>query len=298
MTATISRSNEDSRAEFTVRRLADPGALRELLASDRPYAAYAIAQLDPTRFRQSEWLEAVGPGGARGIVVHSNSGLGRALFADGDARAVEVILSLHPGSRFTFGSLRPEHRSPVERFFLLGRTRTMSRMATSADAFKPIDGPAIRLTAADIPEINRLYSLEGGPAYYRPAHMEEGVYYGVFDNGKLVSIAGTHVVSDAEGVAVVGNVFTHPRYRGRGYAASTTGAVTALLLGRCPLVVLTVEEGNDAAQSVYSKLGYTHHCSLHESPLIRKEPLGVLSATRRLLAGWRGRDSGTEVVRR
>jgi len=298
VTATLSRSKEDSRAEFTVRRVGDRRALREILASDRLYAAYAIAQLDPLRFRQSEWIEAVGPGNARGIVVHSNSGLGRALFADGDPRAVEVILSLHPGSRFTFGSLRPEHRSPVERTFLLGRTRMMSRMFTNAEAFRPVDGPAVRLAAAHVPEINRLYSLEGGPAYYRPAHMEEGVYCGVFENARLVSIAGTHVVSEDEGVAVVGNVFTHPRYRGRGYAAAATGAVTALLLERCPLVVLTVEEGNDPGLAVYKRLGYEHHCSLHESPLIRKEPLGVLSTTRRLIAGWRGRSAGNEIVLR
>jgi RimJ/RimL family protein N-acetyltransferase len=270
--------------------------LRQLLTADRAYAAYAIAQLDPVRFRQSEWFEAVGPDNVRGIVVHSNSGLGRALFADGDPRAVEVILSLHPGPRFNFGSLRPEHRSPVERFFLLGRTRMMSRMTTSAKVFQPTEAPATQLTADHIPEINRLYSLEGGPAYYRPSHLEEGVYCGVFEDGRLVSIAGTHVVSEDEGVAVVGNVFTHPRYRGRGHATAATGAVTALLLARCPLVVLTVEEGNEPAQQVYQKLGYTHHCSLHESPLIRKEPLGVLSTTRRMLAGWRGRSTGNEVV--
>ena len=296
MTATLSRDREDAQVEYTIRRLLDPGTLRELLADDRAYAAYAIAQLDPVRFRQSEWFEAVGPDNVRGIVVHSNSGLGRALFADGDPRAIEVILSLHPGARFTFGSLRPEHRSPVERFFMLGRSRMMSRMATSAETFKPVEAATTQLTANHVPDINRLYSLEGGPAYYRPSHVEEGVYCGVVEDGRLVAIAGTHVVSETEGVAVVGNVFTHPRYRGRGHATAATGAVTALLLERCPLVVLTVEEGNEPAQQIYQKLGYAHHCSLHESPLIRKEPLGVLSTTRRLLAGWRGRPTGNEVV--
>ena len=172
----------------------------------------------------------------------------------------------------------------------------MSRMATSADTFIPAEATATHLVADHIPEINHLYSLEGGPAYYRPSHLEEGVYCGVFDSDRLVSIAGTHVVSEDEGVAVVGNVFTHPRYRGHGYATAATSAVTALLLERCPLVVLTVEEGNDPALQVYQKLGYTAHCSLHESPLIRKEPLGVLSTTRRVLAGWRGRSTGSEVV--
>ena len=175
----------------------------------------------------------------------------------------------------------------------------MSRMATSAETFTPTGAPAIHLAAEHIPEINSLYSLEGGPAYYRPSHLEEGVYFGIFEDGRLVSIAGTHVVSREEGVAVVGNVFTHPRCRGRGYATAATSAVTpARLLERCPLVVLTVEEGNEPALQVYQKLGYTHHCSLHESPLIRKEPLGVLSTTRRVLAGWRGRPTGNEVVLR
>jgi RimJ/RimL family protein N-acetyltransferase len=298
VTATLSRGREDSRAEYTVRRVSDPDALREMLSVDRPYAAYAIAQLDPIRFHLSEWFDAQGPDDSHAIVVHSNSGLGRALFAEGDHSAVGAILSLHPGARFTFGSLRPEHRSTAERTFLLARSRMMSRMVTTADSFQPTGAAAVRLRAEDIPEINRLYSLEGGPAYYRPSHLEEGVYCGTFENDRLIAIAGTHVVSEAEGIAVVGNVFTHPAYRGHGFATAATGAVTEALLERCPLVVLTVEEGNDPALAVYRRLGYSHHCSLHESPLIRKEPLGVLSATRRLLAGWRGRAEGAEVVLR
>jgi RimJ/RimL family protein N-acetyltransferase len=296
VTATLSRGREDARAEFVVRRLHDRDALRQLLSADRPYAAYAIAQLDDYRFNHSDWFEAVGPDDSHGIVVHSNSGLGRALFADGDARAVEAILSLHPGARFTFGSLRPEHRSAAERFFLLGRTRQMSRMVVSRESFNAAATKAIRLTAQDIPEINRLYSLEGGPAYYRPSHLEEGVYCGVFADGRLVSVAGTHVVSEDESVAVVGNVFTHPQYRGRGHSTVATSGVTETLLDDCDLVVLTVEEGNDPALAVYRKLGYEHHCSLHESPLIRKEPIGVFSAARRLIAHWRGRETGREVV--
>jgi len=298
VTATLSHSREGARAEYTVRRLTDPGTLRDLLSVDRAYAAYAIAQLDAGRFEQTEWFQARGPQDTHGLVAHSNSGLGRALFADGDPQAVGAILSLHPGSRFTFGSLRPEHRAAAERCFFLSRPQRMSRMLVTTKTFNRIDGPAAPLKAEDISNINHLYSLEGGPAYYRPSHLEEGVYCGVHEDGRLVAIAGTHVVSETEGVAVVGNVFTHPRYRGRGFSTAATSAVTALLLECCPLVVLTVEEGNDAALAVYRKLGYAQHCALHESPLIRKEPLGILSATRRLLAGWRGRQNGIEVVLR
>jgi RimJ/RimL family protein N-acetyltransferase len=295
---TISRENEGIAVEFAVRRSVDREALRTVLAPDRPYAAYALAQLDEERFQQSEWWVAEGSDGRRGLVMHSASGLGHALFADGATDAVEALLSLHPGPRFTFASLRPPHKRAFDRHFLLGRAQTMIRMKVDRQIFRPPETAAERLAARDIPDINRLYSMEGGPTYYRPAHLEEGVYYGVFQQGRLASIAGTHSVSEAEGVAVVGNVFTHPRYRGKGLARAATGAVTAELLSRCPLVVLTVEEANEPALAVYRRLGYLPHCSLHESPLIRKEPTGLFSAIRRRLAGWRGRGQGAEVVLR
>jgi len=120
----------------------------------------------------------------------------------------------------------------------------------------------------------------------------------VFIDNFLISIAGTHVVSASEGVAVVGNVFTHPMYRGRGLAAVATSATTSALLERCPLVVLTVEKENDPAVRVYQRLGFETQCTLHETPLIRKEPIGALSLVRRLIAGWRGRAEGKEIVLR
>jgi hypothetical protein len=70
------------------------------------------------------------------------------------------------------------------------------------------------------------------------------------------------------------------------------------LLQRCPLVVLTVETANEPAVKVYRRLGYESVCSLHESPLIRKEPFGIISFARRAVAGWRGRTKGKEIVLR
>lgn len=297
MTATLSRGQEAARAEYSVQRLSDPDQIRALLEPERAYAAYALAQLEPKRFYLSDWYTASGATG-KALVVHSASGLGRALLALGDPQALDAILSLHPGPRFSFASLRPEHRPIVERYFVMTRQQLMVRMAVTTQSFAAATGPAVRLTGRDVATVNRLYSTEGVPAGYRPSHLEDGVYYGVYADGRLVSIAGTHVVSAAEGVAVVGNVFTHPRYRGRGLATIATSAATGDLLQRCPLVVLTVETENHPAIAIYKRLGYTPHCTLHETPLIRKEPIGVLSLARRLVAGWRGRAEGKEVVAR
>ena len=297
MTAVLDRGREADGTAFTIERATDAGALREML-QDRPYAAYALAQLEPGRFAQAECYIANGPEGSRGIVLHSASGLGRALFSEGDPVAVDAILSLHPGSRFTFGSSRPEHRKSVERYFVMLRQGMMSRMAVAQESFVAVDGEAIRLRGDAISAVNQLYSTEGGPTSYTPSHLDEGIYYGVRIDGRLVAIAGTHVVSESEGVAVVGNVFTHPQYRNRGYSAIATSATTEELLKRCPLVVLTVEIANDPAVRVYRRLGYQAVCSLHESPLVRKEPVGLISLARRTVAGWRGRSEGKEIVLR
>ncbi len=229
------------------------------------------------------------------MVMHSKGGLGQALFTFGDPDALDVALGLHPGPHFTFGSLRLEHRAIVEKYFLLLHPQVMLRMCVTAETFRPAFGEAVRLTGRDIVAVNSLYSQEGG-GRYSARNLDEGLYFGTAHEGRVTSIAGTHAISASEGVAVVGNVFTHPRFRNRGLARTATSAVTQALLQICPLVVLTVEAENAPAVRVYRNLGYTPEGMLHESPLIRKEPFGVLSFLRRSQAKWRGRHKGVEAV--
>lgn len=79
-------------------------------------------------------------------------------------------------------------------------------------------------------------------------------YYGVFADGKLVSIACAYVrMAD---VWVVGDVFTHPDYRGRGYAKAATSAITGDAVSSGAVAVLHVASGNKPAIRVYRALGY------------------------------------------
>jgi GNAT superfamily N-acetyltransferase len=174
----------------------------------------------------------------------------------------------------------------------------MVRMSVTAETFRPVIGDAERLRGGEIGRVNRLYASEGGPALYSSRHVDQGVYYGVILEGKLVSIAGTHVDAPSERIAVVGNVFTHPLYRGGGLATIATSAVTRALLQHCDLVALTVEADNEPALAVYAKLGYRQECSLYETAAARRDALGVASGLRRIVAGWRGRSQGKEIVLR
>ena len=294
---TLPGQHRAARAVYTVSRLLNVDEIRGLLAPEGAYAAYARAQLAPPLFAQSEWWSASGTAG-RATVLHARGGLGRAMVTLGDPVALDIVLGLHPGPRFCFASFRSEHRKVVQRHFMLARNELMVRMAVAGKAFRAVEGETVRLRGVDIGSVNRLYSAEGGPASYTSRHIEDGVYYGVIQERRLVSIAGTHVDSPAERVAVVGNVFTHPLYRGGGLATVATSAVTAALLEHCDLVALTVEAVNEPALAVYRRLGYREECRLYETAAVRKDALGALSGLRRFVAAWRGRRSGKEIVLR
>lgn len=281
---------------YLIERLSDPAAIRPLLEARRSYAAYALGQLEPDLFAASEWWVAKGSTG-QALLLHARGGLGNALFALGDTMALAALLSLHPGPRQTYVTCQPEHTNVLRRYYILAHEQPMVRMAVTADRFHPVPGEARRLPGTEMRAINWLYSSDGVPSYYTSGHIDSGLYYGVYEDGRLVSIAGTHVISPANGIAVVGNVFTHPRYRGRGYATLATSAVTAALLARCQEVVLTVDPANSPAVRLYRRLGYQEECLLVEAAATRREVLGLGSALRRRLAAWRGRHYGGEFVK-
>jgi RimJ/RimL family protein N-acetyltransferase len=172
----------------------------------------------------------------------------------------------------------------------------MIRMQVSRDTFGAVTAPVQRLSGADAREINRLYRIEGVPSYYSPRQIDDAVYFGAVVDERIVAVAGTHVVSPASSIAVVGNVYTHPRYRGQKLAQSVTSAVTAVLLRSCNEVVLSVDPANVPAVAAYARLGYVEAARLIEGAAVRRDILGVETLLRRFRARLRARD-GEEVVR-
>ena len=280
------------RREYLVRPLRDREEIRARLRRDGALAAYALAQLEPGLFERSRWYAAGGPHG-EGLVTHSRGGLGDASYATGDPRAVAAILSIAPGPARGFLTCGERHLAAMRGVYRLSHTQPMLRMSVRRGAFRPREiAPVTPLLGIDIRRVNALYGAEGPPASYDPGHIDGGVYRGVVVGGRLVAIAGTHAVSPAEGVAVVGNVFTHPRYRGQGYATAAASAVTGALLERCATVVLTVDPANAPAVAAYRRLGYREAGRLVEANATRRDSAALLSPLRRLRARLRGR--GTE----
>jgi GNAT superfamily N-acetyltransferase len=292
-----------ARAEtYLVQQVRDAHAIRSWLRREPAYAAYALGQLSPSLFPLVTCWAAQGSG-RQALVLFSRGGLGDSVFMTGDTGAIGAVLALHPGPRRNFATFRTEHLGAVERHFRVAGYQPMLRMSVTRDAFLPATaagrrGVVVRrLTGADGSAVNRLYNSEGQPTFYSAGHIEHGMYHGVFDNGRLVAVAGTHVISPEEGVAVVGNVFTHPARRGEGFATLATGATTAALLARCADVALTVDTDNTPAVRAYLRLGYRKDSRLIEASVTRRAllPVGALISAR--VAAWRGRGEGGELVR-
>lgn len=282
--------------DYVVRRLHDRGQIRQMLEARRTYAAYALGQLDPVLFRMSEWWGAHGPRG-QALILHSRGGLGSATFVMGENEPLEALLQTHPGARQTFFTCETHHLEPVLRYFDLEQRQTMIRMHVSADTFTPAEGHARRMVGRDVRSVNGLYRTDGVPSFYSSRQIDDSVYFGIERDQRLVSIAGTHVISTSSGIAVVGNVYTHPQYRGQRLAQITTSAVTELLLKTCREVVLSVDPTNKPAVRAYERLGYVEVARLIEGAALRRDITGAVTALRRLGARVRGRGAGAEIIR-
>ncbi|NIO71103.1 MAG: GNAT family N-acetyltransferase [Anaerolineae bacterium] len=244
------------------------------LQQDRFYATYAIGDLEPDFFPQCEWFAAGAGGRIQALALHFTGLDPHALFTMGASDGLALILgsALRPERVYFTG--RSEHLPAIQAFYSLGEVQNMLRMTVREEDFQPVIGKALKLGPGYCSELKRLYSLgeSRGESVvaFSPYQLAQGVFYGIEQRGRLIAAAGTHLVAPTYGVAAVGNVFTDPDYRGRGYATLCTSAVTKELLSQGMDVVLNVQEGNADAIHIYEKLGYRQYCRFIEVLGVRK----------------------------
>jgi len=130
-------------------------------------------------------------------------------------------------------------------------------MVTDEERFKPYRAGNVRkLNEADLDAFIEIRKIHG-----RPVSREEALelikqrrFYGVYENDKLVGIAGARIKLPE--IWIIGNVFVHPDYRGRGYGKAVTSAITEDAVKSGALAYLQVETTNSIAINIYEKLGY------------------------------------------
>ena len=270
---------DQAMARFRVRQLMDRETILRYLESDRIYAAYAIGDLRPGAFGRSTWYiaecgrrlsprrVASGDDSERegsALCMQYRGRQPNVIFTMGHEEGVFEALHQNLKPSLALFSISPDHLKAVKSLYRTGHEENMIRMHLTAKIFSTLSSDSVfRITPNLYRELNKLYRL-GSRAYFTPQDIREGVYYGIWCDGKLISIAGTHVYEPQYGIAAVGNVFTHSDYRNRGFATACTAAVSNELLKTCRDVVLNVNASNGPAIMVYTKLGYREHCRFVE----------------------------------
>jgi ribosomal protein S18 acetylase RimI-like enzyme len=253
-------------------RLTDPHAVRAHLETDRAWAVYALGDLAPGFYEHTEWHCAPGPVPA--LLMLYRAFRTPVLFTHGPASQMARLLDDIAGERTLYLSIRPDILPSIEARYTVDPPGgiPMWRMTLDPGRFRPAPANEVRrLSLVDLPALEALFAdgaaTGEAPDFFSAAMLEQGIFYGVSEDGALVSAAGTHLVSPELGVAAVGNVYIRRDRRGRGLAAQVTSAVTAALVAHDPplsTVALNVHQHNAAALRVYERLGYQRYCAFFE----------------------------------
>lgn len=83
---------------------------------------------------------------------------------------------------------------------------------------------------------------------------ELGEYFGYFDGGRLVAMAGERMCAD--GLQEVSGICTHPDFQGRGLAKKLTLKLVHRQMRRGKTSFLHVISHNEVARGLYEKMGY------------------------------------------
>jgi ribosomal protein S18 acetylase RimI-like enzyme len=235
--------------------------VRKLLETERLWSAYALADLDPEWNEFSEWY----------LKLHSLILIYRAfnppiLFAMGQPEGLEKLFREIPGGDYTY-TLLGYSRAIIRDRLKIKTENHMWRMALKSEQFPgtSLEG-VVKLGMKDLNAIQQLFlGHPDQPDAFVPAQLKTGIFWGLYNGDELISIAGTHILSHWAGVAAIGNVFTRPDQRGKGFATRVTaGVVKESLAHGIETNVLNVAMDNSPALACYRKLGFWPYCGYYE----------------------------------
>jgi GNAT superfamily N-acetyltransferase len=148
------------------------------------------------------------------------------------------------------------------------------QMAFPEPSLLPTIEPALPispLTCADAPAMVALTDA-AFPGFFRPRTCVMGSYFGIWnpvEPGQLIAMAGERLVLHPH--REVSGVCTHPDHRGQGYAAALTAHVLHHQRSLHARSVLHVVSTNQAAISIYHRLGFQTLREVHLHRLKRPD---------------------------
>jgi ribosomal protein S18 acetylase RimI-like enzyme len=258
---------------YPMPQLTDKMLIHAILETERPWAAYALADLEPGYCEHAVWFGAANGIPALGLLYRAFAL--PVLLTVGEARHLRSVLDevdrVLADFRDVYVVVRPEVVPLLQERYRVSHVQAMLRMVLDPRRYRPVVPTGVsRLGSADLERVQALYAdgeMTGeAPDFFIPAMLAQGAYYGVYEGDQLIAAAGTHVVAPTVSVGALGNVYTRRDRRGRGLGTHVTSAVTGHLLAMpLAIIVLNVREHNRAAIRVYERLGFQTYCRYDEA---------------------------------
>lgn len=261
----------------TARIVTERDLLKALLGRDPVTCAYMLGDLDEAYSDFCTWYGVDGSSGTdglEGVLLVYDALSVPVLISYGQSGAIEAIIAHFwhelPGRALVH--LQPHHVAAFDQVFGTEHLAAMLRMGLEAREFRPsrADASAVeQLSHRDTGEIIELYT-HYPDNFFEPAQLDSGHYCGVRVGQRLVSVAGVHVLSHEASVATLGNIVTHPDFRGRGLSTMCTSHLCARLISEgVGTLALNVKRENRSAVRVYEKLGFRYHSTYLEGLVTR-----------------------------
>jgi ribosomal protein S18 acetylase RimI-like enzyme len=130
------------------------------------------------------------------------------------------------------------------------------KMVLKKTVLDPHDKNINKLSVNDLPQIIDFYSVAYPHNWFDSRMLETDMYYGYYIKDKLVGVSGIHVFSLEYKVAALGNIATHPDFRGQQIGYKLTSALCYDLQKCVDLIGLNVKSENEYAVKCYKNVGF------------------------------------------
>jgi ribosomal protein S18 acetylase RimI-like enzyme len=243
-----------------------------------PLHIYELGDLDDFYFPHTTWYTMREGTQVRALLMLYAAETPPVLLALCEAEEVPLqgelmrsIFHLLP-TRF-YAHITPRMEEALSQGYGITHTETNVRMfLKDARPLEAIDTSFVfRLPMGEVRGLLDFYELSYPGHNFSPRMLKPDMYWGVKEDGTVVSVAGVHVYSQSYGVAALGNIATHPRFRKRGLGMAVTAKLCKVLLGSVESIGLNVRANNAEAINIYKRLGFSREVEFNQYDAKRRQ---------------------------
>lgn len=248
--------------------------IHDYLKNDSELQVYCIGDLDNFFWPKTIWYALVDEAGIKSLaLLYLGMETPTLLMFDKANRNNSILLlkrikSILPGKMFVHlssGLIEVFGQNTVTEYYGLNYKMALKRTPPEIN-----DSNIRRLSIKDIPLINDFYMTAYPNNWFDKKMIETDKYFGYFIEKKLVGISGIHVYSSQYKVAALGNIATHPDYRGNQIGFKLTAMLCNDLRKTVDHIGLNVKSDNEYAIKCYKKAGF-EIIGEYEECLLRNE---------------------------